>query len=71
MPGKYLRPGSYSPPGTDLAYKGAIHYPAVYNGSFNWGNPKENLVQEMIVLNRISVSRMKGILIVLCQLVIE
>ncbi|PEW14869.1 hypothetical protein [Bacillus cereus] len=45
MPGKYLRPGSYSPPGTDLAYKGDIHYPAVYNGSFNWGNPKENLVQ--------------------------
>ncbi|HDX9669284.1 TPA: hypothetical protein ROY24_002309 [Bacillus cereus] len=45
MPGKYLRPGSYSPPGTDLMYKGAIHYPAVYNGSFNWGNPKENLVQ--------------------------
>ncbi|PET06790.1 hypothetical protein CN513_29420 [Bacillus cereus] len=45
MPGKYLRPGSYSPPGTDLAYKGDIHYPAVYNGSFNWGNPKENLIQ--------------------------
>lgn len=45
MPGKYLRPGSYSPPGTDLMYKGDIHYPAVYNGSFNWGNSKENLVQ--------------------------
>ncbi|UOB81775.1 hypothetical protein MQW34_28830 (plasmid) [Bacillus sp. ZJS3] len=45
MPGKYLRPGSYSPPGTDLMYKGDIHYPAVYNGSFNWENSKENLVQ--------------------------
>ncbi|MEB9908197.1 hypothetical protein [Bacillus anthracis] len=45
MPGKYLRPGSYSPPGTDLMYKGDIHYPAVYNGSFNWGNSKENLVK--------------------------
>ncbi|EJR29305.1 hypothetical protein [Bacillus mycoides] len=45
MPGKYFRPGSYSPQGTDLMYKGDIHYPAVYNGSFNWGNPKENLVQ--------------------------
>ncbi|HDR4440241.1 TPA: hypothetical protein QCQ44_004516 [Bacillus cereus] len=44
MPGKYFRPGSGYEPVKTL-YKGDIHYPAVYNGSFNWGNPKENLVQ--------------------------
>ncbi|PEU18106.1 MULTISPECIES: hypothetical protein [unclassified Bacillus (in: firmicutes)] len=51
MPGKYYRPGSgYTPPGQgepgSLYYTADIHYPAVYNGSFNWGNPWENLVQE-------------------------
>lgn len=46
MAGKYFRPGSgYAPPGIDLMYKGNLHYPAVYNGSFNFNNPKENLVQ--------------------------
>ncbi|PFB77540.1 hypothetical protein CN286_16825 [Bacillus anthracis] len=46
MPGKYIRVGSgYTPPGIDLMYKGELHYPAVYNGSFNFDNPKENLVQ--------------------------
>ena len=44
MPGKYFRPSSGYEPVKTL-YKGDIHYPAVYNGSFNWGNPKENLVQ--------------------------
>ncbi|WP_088349896.1 hypothetical protein [Bacillus cereus] len=44
MPGKYFRPGSGYEPVKTL-FKGDIHYPAVYNGSFNWGNPKENLVQ--------------------------
>ncbi|HFU7058188.1 TPA: hypothetical protein ACGN81_005290 [Bacillus cereus] len=44
MPGKYFRPGSGYEPVKTL-YKADIHYPAVYNGSFNWGNPKENLVQ--------------------------
>ncbi|MGA5662581.1 hypothetical protein ACPCZR_24135 [Bacillus bombysepticus] len=44
MPGKYFRPGSgYE--SVKTLFKGDIHYPAVYNGSFNWGNPKENLVQ--------------------------
>ncbi|MEI5937409.1 hypothetical protein WBU98_25260 [Bacillus albus] len=46
MPGKYIRVGSgYTPPGIDLMFKGELHYPAVYNGSFNFDNPKENLVQ--------------------------
>ncbi|MEI5913535.1 hypothetical protein [Bacillus albus] len=46
MAGKYFRPGSgYAPPGIDLMYKGNLHYPAVYNGSFNFDNPKKNLVQ--------------------------
>lgn len=46
MPGKYLRPGSgYAPPGVELLYKGDLHYPAVYNGSFSWDNPQVNLVQ--------------------------
>ncbi|HCF53581.1 MAG TPA: hypothetical protein DEU03_10590 [Bacillus sp. (in: Bacteria)] len=44
MPGKYFRPGSGYEPVKTL-YKADIHYPAVYNGSFNWENPKENLVQ--------------------------
>ncbi|MFJ8525157.1 hypothetical protein [Bacillus cereus] len=44
MPGKYFRPGSGYEPVKTL-YKADLHYPAVYNGSFNWGNPKENLVQ--------------------------
>lgn len=46
MQGKYYRFGKdYAPPGIDLMYKGDLHYPAVYNGSFNFENPKENLVQ--------------------------
>ncbi|MBE4941916.1 hypothetical protein [Bacillus thuringiensis] len=46
MTGKFIRPGSgFSPPGRDLLYKGALHYPAVYNGSFNFSNPYENLVK--------------------------
>ncbi|MGN4866435.1 hypothetical protein ACTFSK_30960 [Bacillus cereus group sp. MYBK132-2] len=44
MPGKYFRPGSGFEPVKTL-YKADIHYPAVYNGSFNWDNPKENLVK--------------------------
>ncbi|MEQ3595044.1 hypothetical protein ABM560_26180 [Bacillus albus] len=46
MKGKFYRFGSnYAPPGIDLAYKGDINYPAVYNGSFNFENPQANLVQ--------------------------
>ncbi|HDR4873328.1 TPA: hypothetical protein QCR24_004198 [Bacillus cereus] len=44
MPGKYFRPGGGFEPIKTL-YKADIHYPAVYNGAFNWGNPKENLVK--------------------------
>ncbi|SEG72412.1 hypothetical protein SAMN04487919_12070 [Bacillus sp. ok061] len=44
MPGKFFRPGSGFEPGKTL-YKADVHYPAVYNGSFNWDNPRENLVQ--------------------------
>ncbi|MEK4599409.1 hypothetical protein MKY21_30380 [Bacillus sp. FSL R9-9497] len=44
MPGKYFRPGSGFDPVKTL-YKADIHYPAVYNGSFNWDNPRQNLVQ--------------------------
>lgn len=44
LSGNLLRPGSgYK--STEFAYKADLHYPAVYNGSFNWGNPRENLVQ--------------------------
>ncbi|PFA61945.1 hypothetical protein CN403_31585, partial [Bacillus cereus] len=46
MAGRYIRPGSgYSPPGIDLLYRGDFHYPAVYNGSFNFNNANENLVK--------------------------
>ncbi|WP_423060178.1 hypothetical protein [Bacillus thuringiensis] len=46
MDGRYIRPGSgYSPPGIDLLYKGDFHYPAVYNGSFNFSNANENLIK--------------------------
>ncbi|HDR4441462.1 hypothetical protein BK720_10575 [Bacillus thuringiensis serovar brasilensis] len=46
MTGKFYRFGShYAPPGIDLAYKGDLHYPAVYNGSFSFENPQANLVQ--------------------------
>ncbi|MCY8952971.1 hypothetical protein MOE39_03760 [Bacillus cereus] len=46
MPGKYFRAGSgYAPPGVDLLYKGDLHYPAVYNGSFSFDNPHDNLVK--------------------------
>ncbi len=44
MPGNYFRPGSGFEPVKTL-YKADVHYPAVYNGSFNWSNPRENLVQ--------------------------
>ncbi|PGQ47634.1 hypothetical protein [Bacillus thuringiensis] len=44
LKGSLLRPGSdYK--AVDFAYKADLHYPAVYNGSFNWENPRENLVQ--------------------------
>lgn len=46
MKGKFYRFGSiYAPPGIDLAYKGDLNYPAVYNGSFSFENPQANLVQ--------------------------
>nr|WP_185742253.1 hypothetical protein [Bacillus anthracis] len=46
MPGKYFRAGSeYAPAGVDLMYKGDLHYPAVYNGSFDFDNPHDNLVK--------------------------
>ncbi|WP_237982667.1 hypothetical protein [Bacillus thuringiensis] len=46
MPGKYFRAGSeYAPPGVDLLYRGDLHYPAVYNGSFNFDKPHDNLVK--------------------------
>lgn len=42
--GKLLRPGNgYK--STEFDYKADLHYPAVYNGSFNWGNSRENLIQ--------------------------
>ncbi|CUB40965.1 hypothetical protein [Bacillus cereus] len=44
MPGKYFRPGGGFEPVKTL-YKADIHYPAVYNGAFNWDDPKENLVE--------------------------
>ncbi|MEF7658870.1 hypothetical protein [Bacillus thuringiensis] len=44
IPGNYFRPGSGFEPVKTL-YKADVHYPAVYNGSFNWSNPRENLVQ--------------------------
>ncbi|HDR7805874.1 TPA: hypothetical protein QCY07_003877 [Bacillus cereus] len=44
LKGSLLRPGSdYK--AVDFAYKADLHYPAIYNGSFNWENPRENLVQ--------------------------
>ncbi len=44
MEGKYLRPGKgYE--AKRLMYLSDLHYPAVYNGAFNWENPWENLVQ--------------------------
>lgn len=44
LPGKYYRPGSgYA--AKESLYKADVHFPAVYNGSFNWENPRENLVQ--------------------------
>ncbi|HFK1426807.1 MULTISPECIES: hypothetical protein [Bacillus cereus group] len=44
LKGKLLRPGSgYK--SKEFDYKADLHFPAVYNGSFNWGNPWENLVQ--------------------------
>lgn len=43
LPGKYYRPGSgYA--AKESLYKADVHFPAVYNGSFNWENPRENLV---------------------------
>ncbi len=44
LSGNLLRPGSgYR--SKEFNYKADLHFPAVYNGSFNWGNPWENLVQ--------------------------
>ncbi|MFV1456372.1 hypothetical protein [Bacillus mycoides] len=44
MEGKYVRPGKgYE--AERLMYLSDLHYPAVYNGAFNWENPWENLVQ--------------------------
>ncbi|QKH05073.1 hypothetical protein FOC93_02535 (plasmid) [Bacillus cereus] len=44
LPGKYYRPGSgYA--AKESLYRADVHFPAVYNGSFNWDNPWENLVQ--------------------------
>ncbi|PGV89984.1 hypothetical protein [Bacillus cereus] len=44
LPGKYYRPGSgYA--AKESLYRADVHFPAVYNGSFNWENPRENLVQ--------------------------
>ncbi|HDR8482567.1 hypothetical protein IRV17_28315 [Bacillus cereus] len=44
LSGILLRPGSgYK--SKEFNYKADLHFPAVYNGSFNWGNPWENLVQ--------------------------
>lgn len=44
LKGKLLRPGSGYKSG-EFDYKADLHFPAVYNGSFNWGNPWENLFQ--------------------------
>ncbi|PFQ63336.1 hypothetical protein COC60_29960 [Bacillus thuringiensis] len=44
MEGKFFRPGKKYK-AERLMYLSDLHYPAVYNGSFNWGNPWENLVQ--------------------------
>ncbi|KAA0759082.1 hypothetical protein DT250_28250 [Bacillus sp. AR2-1] len=44
LPGKYYRPGSRYAAKESL-YRADVHFPAVYNGSFNWENPRENLVQ--------------------------
>ncbi|WP_050582486.1 hypothetical protein [Bacillus cereus] len=43
LKGKLLRSGSRYKP-KEFEYKADIHFPAVYNGSFNWGNPRENLI---------------------------
>ncbi|OPA26097.1 hypothetical protein BHL53_06655 [Bacillus cereus] len=44
LSGNLLRPGSgYR--SKEFNYKADLHFPAVYNGSFNWGNPWENLVR--------------------------
>lgn len=49
MPGKYLRPGKFLPPNApaDIYYTADLHYPALYNGSFDWGNQRANLVQSV------------------------
>ncbi|EOO70511.1 hypothetical protein P4U07_31035 [Bacillus mycoides] len=44
LPGKYYRPGSGYEAEKSL-YRADVHFPAIYNGSFNWDNPKDNLVQ--------------------------
>ncbi|MBW3496081.1 hypothetical protein [Bacillus sp. FDAARGOS_1420] len=44
MPGRFYRPGSgYA--AKESLYLSDLHYPAVYNGSFNWDNPNENKAQ--------------------------
>ncbi|EOO08271.1 hypothetical protein, partial [Bacillus cereus] len=44
LAGKYFRPGNGFAAEQTL-YRADIHYPAVYNGSFNWDNSRENLVE--------------------------
>ncbi|PFR47864.1 hypothetical protein [Bacillus cereus] len=44
LKGKLLRSGSRYKP-KEFEYKADLHFPAVYNGSFNWGNSRENLIQ--------------------------
>ncbi|MEC2467746.1 conjugal transfer protein [Bacillus cereus] len=49
MSGNYLRPGKFLPPNAppDIYYTADLHYPALYNGSFDWGNQRANLVQSV------------------------
>lgn len=49
IPGKLLRPGKgYTPPGSEnIYYTADVHYPALYNGAFNFGNHHENLIKTL------------------------
>ncbi|WP_305927911.1 hypothetical protein [Bacillus mycoides] len=46
LTGKFYRPGKDYEAEKSL-YRADIHYPAVYNGSFNWGDNSENLVKSV------------------------
>ncbi|MGE8056803.1 hypothetical protein ACQKOD_23365 [Bacillus mycoides] len=46
LTGEFYRPGKDYETEKSL-YRADIHYPAVYNGSFNWGNNRENLVKSV------------------------